>query len=151
MAKPKTKQQLDRATDLRLQKTYGITLKEYNKLCGMNGGNCWICNKPAGTRRLSVDHDHSYSKVKLLATRTGGEWTASGRYNGVAYYCSDKSKTVAKQEVRNQMKRASVRGVACVWCNRGLRYYHDEPIFLRAAAEYLEGFVRGRTLRRLEG
>jgi len=35
-----------------------------------------------------------------------------------------------------------IRGLLCRSCNRGVGYFRDNPIFLRKAAEYLDGFIR---------
>jgi hypothetical protein len=43
-----------------LQKTYGITIEEYEAILEYQGGVCYICRRANGrTRRLSVDHDHA--------------------------------------------------------------------------------------------
>jgi len=152
MSRPKTQAQLDKATDQRLKKTYGITLKDYKKLCRVHDENCWICGKPPGTMRLSVEHDHSWKKVKISAEKSGGDgdWVASSVYNGFPYISSDKRRTNAVRAVREEMRRDSVRGVACSWCNRGLRYYHDRPDLLEQAAAYLRNFTAGQTRTILE-
>lgn len=49
-----------------------------------------------------------------------------------------------------------VRGLVCSWCNRGLRYFRDDPSTLRAAADHLERnygtvpdkYLKGRKKRR---
>lgn len=42
-----------------LQRTYGITLSEYEAILEVQGGYCYICRRANGrSRRLSVDHDH---------------------------------------------------------------------------------------------
>lgn len=48
-----------RAHDRYLQRTYGITIEEYEQILELQGGVCYICRRATGrTRRLSVDHDH---------------------------------------------------------------------------------------------
>lgn len=48
----------DQAADLRLQREYGITLAEYNKVLKHQGGKCAICRREPSNSRLSVDHCH---------------------------------------------------------------------------------------------
>jgi hypothetical protein len=63
--KPKADSGADKsvARDKYLQRTYGITLAEFNKLNDVNGGNCWICwQPPKPGKNLSVDHDHKVAK-----------------------------------------------------------------------------------------
>ena len=151
MKKPKTQQQLDRATDLRLQRSYGITLADYNKLLLAGDGKCWICKSPPGARRLHVDHDHSWKKAGINAEReeTGG-WTLWAIYEGENYLCSAPKKADAKRCLLEKLKRASVRGLLCSWCNRGLRFYHDSAESLMRAHEYIEEFGWGNTAKILE-
>lgn len=145
MTKPKTQAQLDKATDQRLRKTYGITLAEYKKLCAVHNGNCWICGKPPGTKRLSVEHDHSWKKIKLSFEKgvAGYAWQASAVYNDLWFEGFGKTKAEARKQAQDRLKKASVRGVCCPWCNRGLRYYHDDPELLRNAARYIQEFKEG--------
>lgn len=50
-----------------LQKAYGITLEEYDRLLTAQGNVCAICNgKQQGTRSLAVDHDHTTGEVRGL-------------------------------------------------------------------------------------
>lgn len=44
--------------EARLWERYGITVEEYARLLKAQGGVCFICQRPAKTRPLNVDHDH---------------------------------------------------------------------------------------------
>lgn len=60
----------DRAADLRLQREYGITLAQYNKVLKFQDGVCAICERPPGRTRLSVDHCHRTGLLRgLLCNR----------------------------------------------------------------------------------
>jgi hypothetical protein len=150
MSKPKTQAQLDRATDQRLRKTYGITLSEYKKLCAVHKGCCWICHKPPGTKRLAVEHDHSWKKVKIESRKCRDGWELTAQYNGNSYVTEAKKRSDALRLLREDLKRASVRGVCCPWCNRGLRYYHDSMDLLINAARYLDNFRLGCVIEILD-
>jgi hypothetical protein len=142
-AKPKTKAQLDKDADRRLQKTYNITLREYEELAKRTDGCCWVSGKPAGTRRLSVDHDHSWKKVKIDTERFSSGWEAVGIYNRVAYVGFNKKKSLAIRQVKRKLLRASVRGLLSYQINSGLQKFADSPELLKAAADYLENFQNG--------
>ena len=146
MAKPRTQEQSDRATNLRLQKTYGITLEEYNKLLKVDNGTCWICGRLPGEKRLHVDHDHSWTKTKLEVIKEDGWYSAFSDYKGRTFSShGNKSRSEAVLDLKRQLKRASVRGVLCWNCNRGLKYYRDTSEILRSAAGYIDEFMLGRT------
>ncbi len=51
-----------------LLKLYGITLQEYNKLLGEQGGSCACCGRdtPGRKGRFLVDHCHTTNKVRGL-------------------------------------------------------------------------------------
>lgn len=93
-----------------LVKKYGITLPEYEVLLAIQGGVCWICERPPkegtkdGRRVLHVDHRH----VK-----------------------NDK-----KQGPRSTRKR--IRGLLCWRCNASLQKFRDNPVLMRKAADYVE-------------
>jgi hypothetical protein len=145
-AKPKTKAQLDKDADRRLQKTYNITLAEYNELANRNHGCCWVSGKPAGSRRLHVDHDHSWKKVKIATLKLKDGWCASALYNGVEYVGFNTKKSLAVRKVKRDLLRASVRGLLSYQINSGLQKFGDDPRLLRAAADYLENFQKGSPL-----
>lgn len=51
--------------DKYLQKTYGISLNDYNKLLEKQGGKCKICGVvPNGKNSLHVDHDHDNGFIR---------------------------------------------------------------------------------------
>lgn len=54
---------------MNIQKLYGLSWGEYNKLLEEQGGLCAICRKPQYTgrvKRLSVDHNHKTKKIRGL-------------------------------------------------------------------------------------
>lgn len=63
--------------DRYLQRTYGITLNDYNELLEAQNGVCAICGNPETTinkrgnrvQDLAVDHDHTTGKVRGLLCR----------------------------------------------------------------------------------
>jgi hypothetical protein len=144
MTKPKTQAQLDRATDLRLMKTYGVGLDWYNKQFTKQNYGCAICASGPGTRRLHVDHDHAWKKVKIAASKiseknslSGTIWEACAEYLGKSYYDTGDTKSLAIRTIKRQLLRDSVRGLLCYTCNAGLQKFADNPERLRAAADYL--------------
>ena len=144
MTKPKTQEQLNRAADLRLQKQYGITLAEYDRLAEIHKQGCWICGV-VPVRRLHVDHDHGWKKVIITVKRSGALWHACAWYKGNNYAALRGTKKEAKDRIRGLLKRASVRGLLCYPHNSGLQKFRDNPEFLRNAADYLEHFQNGDT------
>ena len=62
----------DRYKNSDLLKTFGITLKAYNRMLDKQDGICAICGQPETAKRngkticLAVDHDHKTGKVRSL-------------------------------------------------------------------------------------
>lgn len=48
----------ERARDLSLRRTYGITLEEYKQILAVQGHKCPVCLKPLSGISNPVDHDH---------------------------------------------------------------------------------------------
>jgi Recombination endonuclease VII len=145
MSKPKTQAQLDRATDQRLQKAYNRDLKWYSQQLAEQNFGCAVCGRPAGTKRLHVDHDHSWKKVKVEAVKiseaNGTEraiWEARAVYLGNPYCEYGSKKSLAIRAVKRLLLRDSVRSLLCYSHNAGLQKFGDNPELLRAAADYLE-------------
>lgn len=49
-----------------IEKTYGITAAEYDRLFLLQGGRCAICRQRPGKKRFAVDHDHATGQVRGL-------------------------------------------------------------------------------------
>lgn len=65
--KLRKKQQSAARHHAHIEKTYGITGEEYQRLYDAQGGVCWICQRATGARRrLAVDHDHATGYVRGL-------------------------------------------------------------------------------------
>jgi hypothetical protein len=58
--------QKDKKRDAYLQRTYGITARQYAAMFKMQWGRCAICGKKPTKRRLHVDHDHRTHVVRGL-------------------------------------------------------------------------------------
>jgi len=65
-----TKRRKEAAHRLTVQRVYGLSDGDYEKLYMAQGGKCAICERATGaTRRLSVDHDHDTGEVRGLLCR----------------------------------------------------------------------------------
>lgn len=124
-------------TDAQLERYYWrhykITLAEYNAILAAQGGCCYICGRRPFGRRLAVDHDHRIAKGKILFERAGRMWSALIRSGRVVA----KLKSEVKKIARAQLLRASVRGIICWRCNRGLQFYRDIAATFDRASHYL--------------
>jgi len=137
--KPKTPEQILKAAESHRQKKYGVGLNYYDSQLEKQGGGCGICGAPPGTRRLHIDHDHSWTKVKVQSGRMHiGEWVAWTQYLNRTFTFRAITKSQAIRGVKAQLKKSSVRGLLCYSHNAGLQKFQDNPKFLRAAAKYLE-------------
>lgn len=57
----------ENAHEKHLQREYGLSKDQYNKLKDAQDGRCYICRRAKGkTRNLSVDHDHKTGEVRSL-------------------------------------------------------------------------------------
>jgi hypothetical protein len=50
----------------RIEKLYGITPEDYDRLFAWQGGRCYVCQRQPRTLRLAVDHDHRTGQVRGL-------------------------------------------------------------------------------------
>ena len=136
----------DRARERHLLRKYGITTADYEARLRTQGGTCKICRQPPVNNRLSVDHDHRWNKLKITVQKslTNGFWTAQTIMPlfGVIVDVG-KSKQEARETVRQRAMSFSVRGLLCQYCNRGLRFYRDNPQYLANASQYIQEYVNG--------
>lgn len=57
----------DRARELYVRRTYGISPEMYRDLLSYQGGKCWGCRRATGaSKRLAVDHDHRTGEVRMI-------------------------------------------------------------------------------------
>lgn len=132
------------AKDGRLWRTYGIREAERAREEKRQRGRCKICGKSKNVKgemlNLCVDHDHKARWLKITCEKIvgGNDWCAFVVYKDREYQGWGRTKSLALKEVRHQLKRRSVRGLICWPCNRAIRAFSDDPVKLRAAAEYLE-------------
>lgn len=127
--------------DKRLQRTYGITLAEYNQKLKDQGGVCWICRRPPVKYRLNVDHNHAWDRIKISVRKADGAFISECvSLAGQKMTVHAANRKQAREELRIQLRRQSVRALLCFSCNKGLAYYRDRPERFEAAAQYLRKF-----------
>ena len=61
---------VERSKNRWLKIQYGITLEQYKQLMSEQHGQCAICSRTSGKRKLAVDHDHKSNKVRGLLCHT---------------------------------------------------------------------------------
>lgn len=68
--KRNAKQHARKNRSARIQKKYGISLADYERMLAQQKGRCAICGDPPGKNRLAVDHNHQTGAVRgLLCVR----------------------------------------------------------------------------------
>jgi hypothetical protein len=60
---------LPHSQDMALKRTFGISLKDYDKMFDRQGGVCAICGREPVKQRLCVDHDHVTEEIRGLLCR----------------------------------------------------------------------------------
>lgn len=81
-----------------------------------------------------------------------------GRQRGVCYICRRPPSVRFSLAVDHCHLTGVVRGLLCSWCNRGLKFYRDNPEWLRRAARHVnrdplgarvpQQFLKGRPKKR---
>lgn len=137
--------------NIRLKRQYGITAAEFDQLMANQGGGCRICHRPPKKLPLSVDHDHNYKRVKIKLKKVAlpqvvgypvsYQWEGRAWYRGWEFVGHALNQYEARRDVRDQLKRASVRGLICWLCNTGIRKFGHAADRLADAAMYLRNWL----------
>jgi hypothetical protein len=134
----------DKATDRRLQRTYGISLAEYNQMLKDQNGVCAICHQPPkeGGRNLHVDHMHT--DTKIVAVKEGKKlWYAYNpatqvTLNAGIFYGKTKAEAIKRTILTT--KPLTVRGLLCWKDNTAIQKFNDDPDRMESAAKYIRTY-----------
>lgn len=128
-------------------KKFNWTLEEVNKMFAEQNNVCAACHRPPGERRMSVDHDHAFDRVKLVIERLRDwNWGAFLNKTDASCIAIGTTKKEARDGGKRVLRRRSVRGGLCLRCNKGLDMFEDSKAPLPPAerldnlATYLRKF-----------
>jgi hypothetical protein len=65
-------------------------------------------------------------------------WRMLVAQNNACKICKQSFDEKRKPHIDHDHQTGKVRGILCPQCNHGLGLFEDNPLFLRAAADYLE-------------
>jgi len=127
MSKPRTAEQKLKDTDKRLQKKFGITLDQRNKMVTEQEGRCKICGGPLDAYGPpNIDHYHFFVKEfretqpAMIFMKLSWYAQAYDELGRVICVKRAKTKAQARADVKIAMMPWSIRGLLCFKCNRGL-------------------------------
>lgn len=144
-----TKKELRR--DKYLRRTYGRSLRWYNRKLDEQDGRCEICNKHwtdfDAQKPLAVDHDHKLAGLYIYTLRIVNMFVAYVPQFKFKVFVSFKSPKVVRKKMRMWLKRKANRGLLCYPCNTALRKLGDKPKKFLAAAIYLHKYQAGMEWR----
>lgn len=128
-------------------KKFGWTSTEVDALFASQGSVCKICGRPPGVRRLNLDHDHAFDKIKLWIERLRDwNWAAFLNPTDASCIAIGDTKKQARENGRRELRRRSVRGGLCLRCNKGIQMFEDSKAPLSPeerfdnAAKYFRDF-----------
>jgi hypothetical protein len=99
---------------------YGLTEADVLWMHEQQQGRCGICRQEKSLTDLRVDHHHA--KVDKQAIRRMEKTLSDGR---------------CRPEDENRMRRASVRGLLCAPCNKGLGHADEDVARLQSLSRFL--------------
>lgn len=116
---------------------FGWTLAEVDLLFTAQGHVCAICKRPPGKYRLSLDHAHSFDKIKINIYRDCDDyyWVADA-IPQVEPFGGYSTRKDAKDAIRRKLRRRSVRGGLCLRCNKGIQMFEDSKAPLAPAERF---------------
>jgi hypothetical protein len=126
---------------------FGWTWDEVQNLFNSQNNCCYICKRPQGKLRLSIDHDHAFDRIKLYIERLA-DWNFAAFLDEASASCIaiGTTKAEARKRGRRELRRRSVRGALCFRCNKGIQMFEDSKAPLepaerfRRAAKYFTDF-----------
>jgi hypothetical protein len=116
---------------------FGWTLAEVDLLFAAQGNVCAICNRPPGKNRLSLDHAHSFDRIKLVIERLP-DWNFAAFLNktDASAIAIGTTKKEARINGKRVLRRRSVRGGLCLRCNKGIQMFEDSKAPLAPAERF---------------
>jgi hypothetical protein len=126
---------------------FGWTLAQIDAMFALQGNVCKICGRPPGIRRLNVDHDHAFDRVKLFIERLPDwNWAAFLDDHSASAIAIGLTRKEARANGKRELRRRSVRGGLCLRCNKGIQMFEDSKAPLppeqrfENAAKYFRDF-----------
>lgn len=138
----------EKRLDSYYRRKFGWTLEEVDKMFAEQNNVCAACHRPPGERRMSVDHDHAFDRIKLVIERLRDwSWAAFLNETDASCIAIGETKKSAREAGRRILRARSVRGGLCLRCNKGLQMFEDSkaplspPERLDNLAAYLRKFA----------